>query len=82
MDKAENQINDLEHKEAKHNKEEEKKEKEKNKESLKKINEGSVMSLYNNFKCSNICIIGLPEGEDKEQEIGNLFEKNSKRKLP
>ena len=28
-----------------------------------------------NFKCTNICLIGLPEGEDKEQENGNLFEK-------
>ena len=30
---------------------------------------------------SNICIIGVPEGEEKEQEIGNLFEKIMK-KLP
>ena len=26
------------------------------------------------FKCSNIWIIGVPEGEGKEQEIENLFE--------
>ena len=45
-------------------------------------NEDSVRSLWDNFKYSNICIIGLPEGEDKEQEIGNLFEKNNERKLP
>ena len=25
--------------------------------------------------CSNICIIGVPEGEEEEQEIGTLFEK-------
>ena len=25
---------------------------------------------------------GVPEGEEKEQEIGNLFEKNNERKLP
>ena len=24
---------------------------------------------------SNICIIGVPEGEEKEQEVGNVFEK-------
>ena len=28
-----------------------------------------------NFKCSNIQIIGVPEGEEEEQEIENLFEK-------
>ena len=26
-----------------------------------------------NFKCSNIQIIGMPEGEEEEQEIENLF---------
>ena len=36
-------------------------------------NEGSVRSLWDNFKRSNILIIGVPEGEEKEQEIGNLF---------
>ena len=38
-------------------------------------NEDSVSSLWDNFKWSNIHIIGVPEGEEKEQEIGNLFEK-------
>ena len=28
-----------------------------------------------NFKCSSIRIIGVPEGEEEEQEIENLFEK-------
>ena len=37
--------------------------------------EDSVSSLWDNFKHSNIHIIGVPEGEQKEQEIGNLFEK-------
>ena len=31
---------------------------------------------WDNFKCSNIRIIGVPEGEEEEQEIENLFEKN------
>ena len=44
-------------------------------------NEDSI-NIWDNFKRSNICIIGLPEGEEKEQEIGNLFEKNNERKLP
>ena len=38
-------------------------------------NEDSISSLWDNFKRSNICIIRVPEGEEKEQEIGNLSEK-------
>ena len=30
----------------------------------------------------NIHIIGVPEGEEKEQEIGNLFEKIVKENFP
>ena len=45
-------------------------------------NEGSRSSLWDNCKRSNICIIGVPEGEGKEQEIGNLFEKTMKKILP
>ena len=44
---------------------------------FKKIpsNEDRIRSLWGNFKRSNICIIGVPGGEEKEQEIENLFEK-------
>ena len=38
-------------------------------------NEERLRNLWDNFKCSNIRIIGVPEGEEKEQEIENLFEK-------
>ena len=41
----------------------------------------SVSSLWDNFKHSNIHIIGVP-GEEKEQEIGNLFEKIMKENFP
>ena len=64
---AENQINDLEHKEAKSNQNNKKK-----KQSKK--NEDSISNLWDNFKRSNIHIIGVPE-EEKKQEIRNLFEK-------
>ena len=37
---------------------------------------------WDNFKRSNILIIGVPEGEEKEQEIGNLFEKIMKENFP
>ena len=45
-------------------------------------NEDSINSLWDNFKRSNICNIGVPEGEKKEQEIGNLVEKIMKENLP
>ena len=32
--------------------------------------------------CSNIQIIGVPEGEEQEQEVENLFEKIMKEKFP
>ena len=34
-----------------------------------------LRNLWNNFKHSNIQIIGVPEGEKEEQEVENLFEK-------
>ena len=47
-----------------------------------KKNEGTVTSLWDSFKRSDIHIIGVPEGEEKEQEIGNLFEKIMKENFP
>ena len=35
-----------------------------------------------NFKRSDIHIIGVPEGEEQEQEIGNLLEKIMKETFP
>ena len=37
-------------------------------------NEERLRNLQDIFKHSNIGIIGVPEGEEKEQEIRNLFE--------
>ena len=37
--------------------------------------EERLRNLRDNFKRSNIRIIGVPEGEKKEQEIKNLFQK-------
>ena len=75
MYEAENQINDLEHKEAKNNHTEQE-------EKRIQENEESESSLWNNFKRSNICIIAVSEGEEKEQEIGNLSEKITKENFP
>ena len=69
MDEAKNQINDLEYKEAKNNPPEQQ-------EGVRtQTNDDSVSSLWQNFWWSNVCTIGLPEGEEKKQEIGNLSEK-------
>ena len=45
-------------------------------------NEERLMNLWDNFKCSNIWIIGVPEGEEKEQVTENLFEKIMKENFP
>ena len=34
------------------------------------------------MKLNNICIIGIPEGEEEEQEIENLFEKVMMENFP
>ena len=39
-----------------------------------KKNEERLRNLWDNFKCCNIRIIGVPEGGEEEQEIENLFE--------
>ena len=75
VNEAQNQINDLEHKEAKNNQSEQQEEKR-----IKK-NEYSINSLWDNFEKSNICITGVP-GKEKEQEIRSLFEKIMKENFP
>ena len=45
-------------------------------------NEEKLRNLQDNFKCSNIQIIGKPQGEEEEQEIENLFENIMKENFP
>ena len=47
-----------------------------------KKNEERLRNLQDIFKCSNIQIIGVPEGEEEEQKIENLFEQIMKENLP
>ena len=51
-----------------------------NEERIKK-NEERLRNLQDNFKCSNIRIIGVPE-EEEEQDIENLFEQIMKENFP
>ena len=46
-----------------------------------KKNEERLMSLQDSFKCSNIPIIGVSEGEEEGQEIENLREQIMKENL-
>ena len=55
---------------------------EKNEETRIQENEERLRKLQDIFKCSNIWIIGVPEGEDEEQQIENLFEQIMKENFP
>ena len=44
--------------------------------------EERLRNLQDNFKSFNIWIIGVPEGEEEEQDIVNLFEIIVKEKFP
>ena len=41
-----------------------------------------LRKLWDNFKRTNIRIIGVPEGEKQEQEVENLFEQMMKENFP
>ena len=45
-------------------------------------NEEWLRNCWHNLKCSNIQIIGKPQGEEEEQEIENLFENIMKENFP
>ena len=48
----------------------------------KKKNEERLRNMWDNFKHFNIWIIRVPEGEEEEQEMENLFEKVVKENFP
>ena len=39
-----------------------------------KRNEYSLRDLWDNIKCINICVIGVPEGEEREKGPEKIFE--------
>ena len=47
---------------------------EQNKDKRMKRNEDSLRDLWNNIKCNNILIIGVPEGEEREKGPEKIFE--------
>nr|KAF6341536.1 hypothetical protein mMyoMyo1_011952 [Myotis myotis] len=74
VEDSENQINDLEYEEAKTTQPEEQKEKR-----IQKYKD-SVRNLLDNFKRTNIHIMGVPE--EREQDIENLFEEIMTENFP
>ena len=58
---AEEWISDLEHRMVEFTAAEQ------NKEKRMKRNEDSLRDIWDNIKCSNIHIIGVPEGEEREK---------------
>ena len=55
---------------------------EKNEETRTRKNEERLRNLQDILKRSNTQIIGVPEGEEEEQEIENLFEQIRKENFP
>ena len=55
---------------------------EKNEETRTWKNEERLRNLQDVLKCFNIQIIGVPEGEEEEQKIENLFEQITKENFP
>ena len=55
---------------------------EKNEETRIQKNEERFRNLQDIFKHSNIWIIGVPEGEEEEHKIENLFKQIMKEKFP
>ena len=45
-----------------------------NKEKRMKRNKDSLRDLWDNIKCNNICITGIPEGEEREKGPEKIFE--------
>ena len=48
-----------------------------------KRNEDSLREFWDNVKCTNICIIGVPEGEERERRgQKKIIPRDNSRKLP
>ncbi|KAK1344049.1 hypothetical protein QTO34_014608 [Cnephaeus nilssonii] len=75
LEERKNQVKDLEYKEAKGTPPEKQEEKR-----IQKV-EDSVRSLWDNFKRTNIRIMGVPE-EEREQDTENLFEEIMTENFP
>ena len=55
---------------------------EQNKEKRMKRNEDNLRHLWDNIKCTNICIIGVPEREERERGPEKIFEEIIVKNFP
>ena len=55
---------------------------EQNKENRMKRNEDSLRDVWDNIKCTNIPITGVPEEEEKEKESEKIFEEIIVKNFP
>ena len=55
---------------------------EQNEETRIQKNEERLRNIWDNLKCSNIQIIGVPEEEEEEPVMENLFEQIMKENFP
>ena len=53
-----------------------------NEETRIQKHEGNLRNLWDNFKHSSIRLIGVPEGEEQQQKIENLFKQIMKEDFP
>ena len=51
-------------------------------ENQMKKHERNIKALLDNIKWANLCIIGIPEGKEKEKGIENIFEEIMAENLP
>ena len=75
-DEAENRISNLEDKVTENTQWEQQKEK------IIQKNVDSLRGLWENIKITKIHIIGVPEGEEREQNIESLFEEIMTENFP
>lgn len=52
------------------------------KSQMKKQNESSIRDLCDYIKHTNLCIIGIPEGEEREKGIKSVFEEIMTENFP
>ena len=49
---------------------------------MKKKNESNIQDPWDNIKCVNLRIIGVPESEEREKGIKNVFEEIMAENFP
>lgn len=47
-----------------------------------KRNEDSLKDLWDNIKCTNICTVGVPEGDERETGAENLIKDRLAENFP